>query len=908
MALNSPQYRPWSSRLHLLVRFVGLCACMVLLAGLVITHVQVGIASWSQIADLLQETPEDETVQLARWFLLIGTAGVLFAIVYELLLGFRLTAARRGMRGVNAMVQIACAALLLVGINLFSFEHHVRIDLTEESKFTLPEPIQEELRQLTGKTTVVVLQQRRKGDATSAEVEDYVAAAESVVVEKVRDFVDQLRQFAPDQFRTIVLDARKKEFRNQLAEIDKDSPDLAKAIRNAPGNSIFFYARTGAERSHLQRLDFDDFYQLDQKLSLAAEDGRGNLVLHSRGVEPLARRVFNLAERRPRVGILAVHEVFTSEGSDENPLGLSGLKKALELRGFEVANVLLKRIRGIDEMSESWEFDGAVVASLDETRYEQLRAEKDAIPTDVKQEEEAIQEIQEEVNAWKKMPDDEVLRIARRSGVRGTAKEVRENQLELRNRAIADHSTALQHLKKRLAEIEGKLQQLNEDVITAQKRESDLRLKFKRFADSCDLLLVPRLTVFSSGATVNTFPDQRSLHRMSRLQVGVVREFLASGKPILACLGPIFGDSAGATPEDLEQLGPKFTPALRQKLRDGTLTEEEVRTLNEDLMGELNQMPPQLRQQMQFRLMQQGRVVERLRRLIFRDELEELLASMGIRAGRRVVVHNVQSAEYAEQRANPYLMGSRELPALDFSTSRKQIEKILGENLTVDTKAAEGKDAQKPRPWLSHADKDSLLRESLARAQSASPDRMAVRFRFPRPIYYDAPPGKKAEPLKTAPEFLWTSSACWIDERPLPTRSRPIPRYEKPKESDAERGTLLDPRLGTLDEKREGPFSVGVAVETSLDSGPPARVVVVGHGAVFSGPTLAPGTEKLLFDSCNWLLRRDDLLAEPAATWSYPRLERGEKSKLLWLWALCAGLPLMVMFSGTAVLLARRVR
>src|SRR5207253_8850699 len=128
-------------------------------------------------------------------------------------------------------------------------------------------------------------------------------------------------------------------------------PALRTAIDQAPDNSIFFVAggapsplplspaagERGRGEGAVQRLSFNDFYQLDK----TASQEQGNLVLLYQGVEPFARKVLNVDERRPRVGIAVVHEFLTTEGPEE--YGMQGLRKALTAQGFEVKDVVLKR-------------------------------------------------------------------------------------------------------------------------------------------------------------------------------------------------------------------------------------------------------------------------------------------------------------------------------------------------------------------------------------------------------------------------------------------------------------------------------------------------------------------------------------------------------------------------------------
>src|SRR5262249_10843597 len=135
-----------------------------------------------------------------------------------------------------------------------------------------------------------------------------------------------------------------KGFSDKLSQVTQGAPALRKAIDAAPENTIFFYSG-----GKVQHLSFNEFYQLDKVASESADNGEGNLVLlaqgigtSGRGVEPFARKILNTDERRPRVGILVVHELLTSEGS-EDVFTLRGLCKALETEGFDVRDVVLRK-------------------------------------------------------------------------------------------------------------------------------------------------------------------------------------------------------------------------------------------------------------------------------------------------------------------------------------------------------------------------------------------------------------------------------------------------------------------------------------------------------------------------------------------------------------------------------------
>src|SRR5262249_49755293 len=139
----------------------------------------------------------------------------------------------RSLFGTNAALQVAVAAALLIGVNVYSFQHYVRQDWTREpKKFTLPETVRDDLSQLRGtggKTTIVVYKQHKAFGALSETVDAYETAAEDKVVEKVNDLVEQFRELGP-QFEVVVLDVKEKadydREKEKAAEGDQDEPPV----------------------------------------------------------------------------------------------------------------------------------------------------------------------------------------------------------------------------------------------------------------------------------------------------------------------------------------------------------------------------------------------------------------------------------------------------------------------------------------------------------------------------------------------------------------------------------------------------------------------------------------------------------------------------------------------------------
>ena len=162
----------------------------------------------------------------------------------------------------------------------------------------------------------------------------------------------------------------------------------------------------------------------------------------------------------------------------------------------------------------------------------------------------------------------------------------------------------------------------------------------------------------------------------------------------------------------------------------------------------------------------------------------------------------------------------------------------------------------------------SIGKTSTCKSATAAPS-------FTPPLYPTLFQGgiQGANKLPFDPYIMQSNKETWNEDRPFPSRQyRPKP----PKENE---------QRGTLDRKGVGPFPLGVAVETdvpadwfeSKEAKPTkVRVVALGHGGLFAGNEVAPAKEKLLLDSCNWLLGRDDLLAREndqgpdKGTWKTP--------------------------------------
>ncbi len=552
-----PTYLGWFwYRLHFLIRLLGVTGLLVAVVGLVLARHEDLLVSWPAFRDQAQLAIDLWKGPVSVFLLLGGGALFAFALALEILLGLGVIVGRRSALGFSSLVQILLAVVLLIQVNVFSagldlsgqtffgrpvqlgdrplnVDAHYRIfDWTRDRHFTLPDQVREDLAQLQGETTVVVYQRHKTFGGLTDKPDRYDFAAERKVVEKVYDLVDQLREVG-HHFKVVELDVEDDGFDKKLEALTKDAPRLRKAIETAPENSIFFHDVRGGNEL-LQRLSFNDFYLLDKTSSQLDRDGKGNLVLLYQGVEPFARRVVGMEERPPRIGIAVIHEVLTTAGQDD--LGLRGLRKALEARGFEVHDIVLKKwsrfappepaaYTAEESMSERLDEREAIykinLAGLEKARDQMLELRK----------------VWDNATKDEKLRDDLTRQLAPQLRGRKVTVELAKLQVQAIDEEMEDLGEALKTYRQRLADVGEEKIKLNLPVLAEQRRMTDLRAKTERLLEDCDLLIVPRMTLRNAASDFENIPAR--LYRLDELQVEAVKEFLKKGKPVLACFGPI---------------------------------------------------------------------------------------------------------------------------------------------------------------------------------------------------------------------------------------------------------------------------------------------------------------------------------------------------------------------------------
>jgi hypothetical protein len=791
---------------HFLLRLIGLTGLLAAGVGLVLVALVLHGAPLENWKSLTPNFQSPGMKDIGVGLIAIGGFLALVALLVEIKMGLSAVAGQRGAFGLNVILQIFLAIALLAILNAISFHHYLRMDWTRDRQFTLSADLRSKLGELRDKTKIVVLERHVALSQLGDKPDNFDSAAERKVVEKVKDLVDQFQEMGP-QFEVTVLDVQEEGYQEKLDDLTRNDKDLRAAIDSAPDNTIFFSAN-----GKVTRLGFHDIYQLDKQSSQEANHGRGNLVLLYQGREPFARKVLNIDEKKPRVAVAVVHEVLSMEGSEE--LGMAGVKKTLTSRGFDTQDVILKK----------WsEFAPPEAAALtfDESKLERLEEELASLDADIKNFEQGLKETRAEIKLWESSPL-EVLNKKYADQLKGHKLTEEERTVNLRQfkQQSALMELLLDQQKKEREETAKEKSGLSVDTLGEQRRISDLRTKTSRLIDDCDLLIVPRMTLFNV-ARGERIPNR--VYQLDQSQVDAVHDFLKAGKPVLFCFGP---------------------------------TNEQA--------GQMDQFN------------------------IPNDKLEDDLAQLGIKLGKQTILFNVESKSFGERRGNLLIMGANaEVPPVEFDWPAGA-DRVPGQTGTVNST---------PDP----------IRESLRlTARSLGKDQsLDLRIRHPRPVYYVPKPGSS---LPYDPTFMMTKPECWNEAQPFPTRER-TPRYEPAKAETF----VGDP----TDKSRLGPFPIGVALDTTVpkdwytdseEQPKKVRVAAIGQGGVFIGKTLSPAKEKLLLDTSNWLLGRDDLLTNGNDPWQYPRVALGDTHLALWQWGTRLGMPVLFAYLGLVVLMVRRLR
>jgi hypothetical protein len=803
---------------HFWVRVAGLTGLLIAVAG---------VALWATAGLWVGIAP-----------VIIGGAVALIVLVMEMAAAAAAggTVMRRGAVSSNAAGQIALAALLLVLVNLFSFTHYLRFDWTGDGQFTLPADLREQLAQLRDETRIVVFLPHTPINPQATHPDNYDAAAEAQIVEKVRDLAEQFQELGP-RFRVDVLDVKAKGYSDKLAELTKGSPQLAEAISSAKENTIFIQSG-----DHVQRLGLQDIYQLDKEES---KKGGGNLVLRYQGAHPLANKVLNVEEKRPRVAVGVIHEVLgfdNNEGINRN-LGMSGAKKVLTGHGFEVRDIILKKW-GDGEPEPA-------VLTRDENKYEELEDRHARLETSVKDYQKDYDEINASLKKFKTSSLDDLnkeLCIVVEEGVLVPKKEVEAAEkkigkkietmpLEEKHRELLVRNLSVQlvpielALKRETQERDATASQmkgLNVENLHEQRRITDLHAKLNRSLADADLLIVPRLTLVN---VVRGLGIPMQVYRLDPAQISAIKDFIKAGKPVLFCLGPT-NEPPG-----------RFDP--------------------EAAMG---------------------------------DALEQVVNQLGFRLSRETILFNSEVKSFGQRRPGIVILDPGEKveipPTLfDWEPGAGQ-PGILGKTGDKKTSPVATSLRIAARSLSSDEESQFRLRHPRPVYYVGSGDRA----------------GEGKDRFVDSSVFMMSAAESWNEPQPYPTAKR-VPHYEPPKPGTSAADSLEGERRGPFPIAVAAEVAVPKSWFSDKElAGTRARIGVIGHGGAFSGDELSPTQKQLVLDTSNWLLGRDDLLAREGALWQFPRLDLSSLGKVLIFLFLVVGPPALSVFLGAIVFLVRRMR
>ena len=485
---------------------------------------------------LLRFTPAGIALLLGLLLLAQSVAGEVFSLIL-------FTAARRSAYRAGALLRIALAALALVGINLHVFRDPQQVDLTRDREFTLPTALRGELAGLEPGTTVVVHQMHRVFPGISDKPDRYDLAAERKILEKVRDLVDLVRRESGAALRVVELDVEDEGYDRRLDALTKNAPKLRQAIEQAPESSLFFHAGVAKGREQVQRLGFREFLRLDKR----ASEQEGNLVLLPQGIPadtregdapgafPFISKLVNLESRKPKVAIGVIHEWLTSRGTDT--YGLVGLRKALAAGGFEVTDLVLKRLGRNPQ---------PVVSTFEESRVERLEQrlkildegkaqrklyrEKQLFPTKKFFQEKSLADIETALARQIRMPRDPKEKQEFLTALKEGQLEAIEEDLKLLDQVD-------QQSDERARQTREEITTLGPESLAELRRNTDVQGKMEQLLGDCDLLILPRPSLYDVVSE-----DDRNLphwlHSLDPAQLDAVKNFMKAGKPVLFAVGP----------------------------------------------------------------------------------------------------------------------------------------------------------------------------------------------------------------------------------------------------------------------------------------------------------------------------------------------------------------------------------
>lgn len=852
------------NRFRFLVRVLGMTGLLAVPVGWVLAGDSLPpVETWN--VDVLRSAltgAADPAVKAGTIALVAGAAAVALWLVVELLGGLFLVAGRKTVVGTNSALQMALAAALLVVVNVVSFGTHWRFDLTRDKQFTFPPQLIDELRTLRADspTTIVVLHLHATAGSLSDVPNPYGKAYGKAAERKVIEKVNDL----VDQLR---------EFGPRFnvvvldAEDDRFERQVKELTRTRPG--LAEAIRTAPDDSiffyadekvrRLPRAEADRLSDGPSKPAAAPDPGdAGRTLVYSGAVTRMSFSDFYQLD-------MTSSKEPTGPERREVAAVAGGAAYAPGVRGS--GNLVLLP-RGKEAFVKK-------VLALEERKPRVALAVIHPLLTS-----------REEY--------DEYTAAGLRATLEANGFEVVDVLLKKGwNRRGDLAPAAYTYEENELDRAEARVNVLNILVADREAAVGQLR-QLKNKLDKASLAELDRAFGRQLGRRISSEEDRAFLRRVFDDTIQVRQEEQAAFAAQAAEAGARYRDLLRNERAAENRRVTDVKEKLRQYVADCDLLIVPRLTVVNLARGDT--IPPSL-----FNLSKdQAEVVREFvkagKPVLFAigptnvdrrgppgdpagDEVERMLPQLGIIPGNQTVMTEVEAQAMAE-RQNEGLAGAVDVPPLVF-----------------DAAPADGKG---PNP----------VAEAYRVTARAVDRRLDIRESGFRPIYV-APAA--AGRLPFAAEIMHAGKEYWNEPQPVPDDDS-IPRYDPAKPDD--------PKKGTRDEERRGPFPVGVAVETPvpadwfdptglpatalptaaaagvaavhpnapnglaagypaavlalpLDKGllaagltlaadrvkrPTVRIVALGHGGLFTGNRLDPAQQTLLLHTLNWQLRRDDRL------------------------------------------------
>jgi hypothetical protein len=176
----------------------------------------------------------------------------------------------------------------------------------------------------------------------------------------------------------------------------------------------------------------------------------------------------------------------------------------------------------------------------------------------------------------KKLPPEERMKFENEADLQKLVKEY--------DRRIGVFKSELVEIRRELSETEPKyLNYLANEKAVERSRMKNIGEKLDKSLAECDLLIIPRHTIYD---LVNSRAVGSLVYRITPEQVNVVKKYLKSGKPVMACFGPNAAQRGIANADDLEKLINELGIDFDNRT---VLTEEESRAIAKAKAGGLGE-------------------------------------------------------------------------------------------------------------------------------------------------------------------------------------------------------------------------------------------------------------------------------------------------------------------------------